>query len=221
MDEAGKNLAPEQQANLKAAKSGFSEIADESLALKKMEDLNPSALAGRISRGSKSLSEVKDFQKVFKEGTSERMGLKSAVFQDLIKKATKAGGISGEAMAKAIKGYDGETLNTIFNDSPKDLKALQDFSKGLSDVEAQRTPLGTTPKGGSHTSPLIRIASRLNPKTAIPAWLMEKYMSYKAGKAFKPYELPGPKGAALPWLKNVVPQRLPAALGAGVAAGRQ
>ncbi len=190
LDEAGTQIAPEAQKALKTAKAGFREVADPAQELRGLEENNPASLLRSISSGNKSLSKVQGFHKVFEAGSPQRQGLKSALVQDIIKKGTQKEGISGSAMVKALEKLDQGTLQEVFSDNPKELADLKQFVKGLSDIEAQRTPLGTSPSGNSHTAPLLKaIGSVAGLKIPGAGYLMEKYQNYKSGQAFKPYEL--------------------------------
>lgn len=194
LDEAGTQLAPEAQGNLKTAKAGFAEVADPAQGLRKMEDMNPSAMLRQISGGGKSLDKVQGFNKVFEKGSQQRQGLKSALIQDVIKKGTQKEGVSGSAMARALDKIDQSTLNEIFSDSPKELADFRGFVKGLSDIEGQRTPLGTVPSGNSQTAALLQaVGSVANLKLPGASWLMQKLTNYRSGKAFKPYALKAEK----------------------------
>ncbi len=196
LDEAGTQIAPEEQAALKTAKAGFREVADPAQDLRGLEETNPAALLRSISGGNKSLAKVQGFHKVFAEGTPQRQGLKSALVQDIIKKGTQKEGISGSAMVKALDKLDQGTLNEVFSDNPKELADLRKFVSGLADIEAQRMPLGTSPSGNSHTAPLQAISGLLNFKIPGAGYALQKLNEYRSGKAFKPYELKGKKPSA-------------------------
>jgi hypothetical protein len=224
LDQAGEKLAPEAQAQLKTAKAGFAEIADPAQALKGLEETNPAALLRSISGGQKSLAKVQDFNKVFKPGSQQRQGIKSALVQDVIKKGMQKDGISGAAMAKALDKMDQATLKEIFSDKPKELAEFRSFVKGLEDIEAQRTPLGIQPKGNSHTAPLMKaIGAVAGAKIPGAGWAMEKLAEYRSGRAFKPYKLEAPK-AKKPNVVDTVRARYgfdPALLGRQLQASAQ
>lgn len=190
LDEAGSQIAPEAQANLKTAKAGFREVADPAQELRSLEENNPASLLRSISGGNKSLAKVQGFHQVFAEGTPQRQGLKSALVQDIIKKGTMKDGISGSAMQKALSKLDQSTLEAVFSDKPKELADFKNFVSSLADIEAQRQPLGTSPSGNSHTASLQKaIGSVVGLKVPGAGWAMNKLQEYRSGKAFKPYTL--------------------------------
>lgn len=224
LDEAGQHIAPEAQSNLKTAKAGFREIADPAQDLRSLEETNPSALLRGISGGNKSVAKVQGFNKVFEPGSPQRQGLKSALIQDVIKKGTMKEGVSGSAMAKALDKIDQSTLNEIFSDNPKELADFKGFLKGLSDIEAQRTPLGIQPNNNSHTAPLTMVGKLIGLKVPGVGWATQKLADYQSGKAFKPYQLEAPKPSGLRQALSRRPEAKPldlASLGRQLAANAQ
>lgn len=212
LDEAGANLAPEQQANLKTAKAGFAEIADPALDLGRgLQETNPAALLRSITSGNKSIAKVQGFNKVFEPGSQQRQGLQSAVLQDLVKRSTLKEGVSGNALMKALDKYDQATLNEVFSDKGALLQDLRDFSKKLADVENQRTPLGVVTSGNSITEAAMRLGKRLaldKVTMGLGPLLMDAVDKAKAKRAFLPASPQAPSRGVIPympWLGGVSP----------------